>query len=354
MRRYSSARLRDDSMDGPTDACTDIFRLRRQHADASAREARERNGPLGGMTMGSYSLCAAAVAAVLVGCAPAPDASKSDSATAAHRTADSILARLDNVDGVATDTAPGTWRVDEAKSGMDDALTTVISLRDDRAFEAEPVVLALRCSGGRTELYVRTGVVKSTYDALGGTQVRYRFDDGKPVSARWKEAENHQAIFAPNSIELARQIAAAKRWRLEYRPFSAGPRVASFRTGALSAALPNVTKHCTWPSGTSDVGARSARTDGWGARAPEISDNSPMPTYPAFGKGIGQVTAEFVVDGYGYADTSTFKVITSNGAVFTRAVYEALTDMRFIPGSNGRTQAPQLMRHTFVLRPEAP
>lgn len=61
----------------------------------------------------------------------------------------------------------------------------------------------------------------------------------------------------------------------------------------------------------------------------------------------GQVVAQFVVEPSGLIDTSTFKVLRSSDAAFTRAVKDALPNMRFTPAAVGGRAVRQMLQQPF-------
>jgi hypothetical protein len=178
--------------------------------------------------------------------APAADASRRDTAHKSVSPGDSMMNRIVDIDGVATDTADGDWIISTQKSEMDDAVTTLIALRSDHPFAAEKKQLVVQCEHGKPWLFFYSGgPVESASEGMG-TDVRYRSDDGTPVSSRWLELSNYRGIFPKNSAVVIKQIAAAKRWRIEYTPFKQGPVTTSFRPAGLKAALAKVATACHW------------------------------------------------------------------------------------------------------------
>jgi len=64
----------------------------------------------------------------------------------------------------------------------------------------------------------------------------------------------------------------------------------------------------------------------------------------------GQVMAEFVVNENGRVEISTFKILSSTNEVFTRAVRDALSRMRFRPAQIGKTNVSQVVQQAFVFK----
>jgi outer membrane biosynthesis protein TonB len=66
----------------------------------------------------------------------------------------------------------------------------------------------------------------------------------------------------------------------------------------------------------------------------------------------GSVTARYVVDTTGQADTSTFAVLESTNPAFVGAVREALPHMRFTAAMTGSRKVRQMVQQEFLFRLE--
>lgn len=78
--------------------------------------------------------------------------------------------------------------------------------------------------------------------------------------------------------------------------------------------------------------------------------NSSAPAYPLnllTARITGFVQAQYVVDTTGFADTTSFHVISSTNAEFITAVREALPYMRFEPAKIGKLKVRQLVQQQF-------
>lgn len=64
----------------------------------------------------------------------------------------------------------------------------------------------------------------------------------------------------------------------------------------------------------------------------------------------GQVLAEFVVDENGRVETGTFKILNSTNDIFTQAVKNSLSRMRFRPAQIGKTNVSQVVQQAFVFK----
>ena len=85
--------------------------------------------------------------------------------------------------------------------------------------------------------------------------------------------------------------------------------------------------------------------------------NSAAPAYPLsmLEKNItGVVSAQYVVDTTGFADSSSFKVIAATNQAFVDAVRAALPYMRFTPAKIGASRVRQLVEQQFTFRISPP
>jgi hypothetical protein len=83
------------------------------------------------------------------------------------------------------------------------------------------------------------------------------------------------------------------------------------------------------------------------------SSNSAAPAYPLKlleAHITGSVSAQYVVDTTGFADTSSFHVMKATNPGFIVAVREALPYMRFKPAKIGAIKVRQLVEQTFTFK----
>ena len=86
---------------------------------------------------------------------------------------------------------------------------------------------------------------------------------------------------------------------------------------------------------------------------PARVSNDAHPVYPAALKAqhvAGQVIAQYEVDTEGQVDMSTFKVVESSHPLFTDAVREAVSRLRFQPAEIGGKQVRQLVQQAFAFK----
>jgi len=83
------------------------------------------------------------------------------------------------------------------------------------------------------------------------------------------------------------------------------------------------------------------------------SQSSAAPAYPLdlLAKHVeGTVIARYIVDTTGFADTTSFEVVSSTNPAFIRSVREALPYMRFSPAKIGQHKVRQLVEQPFTFR----
>lgn len=107
-------------------------------------------------------------------------------------------------------------------------------------------VLAVRCLGGSTEVFVVTDSAASFEGNTGRHTVRVGFDGGADVEQQWTDSSDYQSLFAPDGEALARRIARSKRMRFEFTPYSAAPVAADFDVRGFDQFIDSVAKVCRW------------------------------------------------------------------------------------------------------------
>ncbi len=64
----------------------------------------------------------------------------------------------------------------------------------------------------------------------------------------------------------------------------------------------------------------------------------------------GKVEVQFVVNGNGRVETGTIRVLSSTNQIFTQAVRDALSRMRFRPAQIGNTNVSQVVQQAFLFK----
>jgi len=144
------------------------------------------------------------------------------------------------------------WRISEDRSSMDDSPWITLSLTAENEvqgwLQSQTPVLFVRCLEGRIDTFIETGT--STSPELGRYNeftVRLRFDNGKPISQRWRESTDHKVLFAPKGLSVAQMISKADQMLFEFTPFNSPPAIARFKVAGLTSKLDKVTAACGKP-----------------------------------------------------------------------------------------------------------
>jgi type VI secretion system protein VasI len=152
--------------------------------------------------------------------------------------------------------APDAWTVKADRSPMDDSRTVALWLDSPDKLQgpvgAVTPTLIVRCKEKKSEVYVSTGVAASieTDEFDGGPAdyhtARLRLDNGLSRTEHWGEATDHKALFAPDGIALAKDLANAQQLTFEFTPFDGNPTVLRFKVRGLDSHLNQVADACGW------------------------------------------------------------------------------------------------------------
>lgn len=143
------------------------------------------------------------------------------------------------------------WLVDESRSEMDDSRTVRLALPAVNEVQgwltSERPTLIIRCEERETDVIVRTGMAaQPEYGRYSEARVEVRLDSGAVRKQWWSEATNNEALFSPQPIAFAKQLARSRRLRFRFSAFNAGARTAEFDLAGLSDVLPKVAAACGW------------------------------------------------------------------------------------------------------------
>ena len=105
-------------------------------------------------------------------------------------------------------------------------------------------VLTVRCSGKVTEVFVVTHSPASIEDNTRLHRVTVGFDGGEAMVARWEHSVDHDALFASDGDEMARQIASARTMSFTFTPFNAPDTSVHFSVAGLGGHLDTTARHC--------------------------------------------------------------------------------------------------------------
>lgn len=107
-------------------------------------------------------------------------------------------------------------------------------------------VLAVRCLAGNTEVFVITNWAASIEPSAELHTVHLSFDDGPIVGEQWWDSDDAQALFAPEGVRVARQIARSHVMHFGFTPFNAAPVTAQFNVAGFDQLVGSVAKTCRW------------------------------------------------------------------------------------------------------------
>jgi hypothetical protein len=97
-----------------------------------------------------------------------------------------------------------------------------------------------------TSVYVVTGGSARIEREAADHIVRLSFDGMTDAAERWLPAEDYQAMFAPDAIAIARQIAGASRVRIKYPHYQGGEVIVDFDVRGAEEHVASVARRCRW------------------------------------------------------------------------------------------------------------
>ena len=118
-------------------------------------------------------------------------------------------------------------------------------------------VLAVRCLGRQTEVFVITDSAMSIEPTPDRHTVHVSFDGGADAEERWLDSDAKKELFAPDGVALAHHLASARTMRFGFTPYSASPVVVDFDVHGFAGLLEPVGRTCGWPSKGRTASARS-------------------------------------------------------------------------------------------------
>src|SRR5688572_16299993 len=104
--------------------------------------------------------------------------------------------------------------------------------------------LIVRCSGGAIEAFVFTASAARLEAQTDDHTVQVSFDAASQVTDRWRDSEEHDALFAPDGGAFVRQLLGARVMRFGFTPHNASPVTAEFNVAGLSAILAPAARQC--------------------------------------------------------------------------------------------------------------
>ena len=105
-------------------------------------------------------------------------------------------------------------------------------------------VLVVRCTSGSMETFVVTETAAQIEPKSDAHTVSLRFDDQTPVTERWPDSTEHDALFAPDGADFVSRLATARTFYFRFTPHNAIPVTAEFNVEGLAPLLAPGAKHC--------------------------------------------------------------------------------------------------------------
>jgi hypothetical protein len=109
--------------------------------------------------------------------------------------------------------------------------------------------LVVRCLSNRTDVFVYTDSAAKMETADENHTVRVAFDGEPDSTERWPDADEHDALFAPDGAAFARRLMTARTMRFGFTPHNASPVVAEFYVTGLAELIEPVVRQCGWDQG---------------------------------------------------------------------------------------------------------
>jgi hypothetical protein len=106
--------------------------------------------------------------------------------------------------------------------------------------------LVVRCTGGRTEVFVFTQSPARIEPGTEDHTVTVAIDDDDVITELWPDSVEHDSLFAPDGAALAKRLLGARSMRFGFTPHNAAPAVARFHVEGLDALLRPSVRECGW------------------------------------------------------------------------------------------------------------
>lgn len=106
--------------------------------------------------------------------------------------------------------------------------------------------LVVRCTGRRADVFVFTDSAAALEAGTEDHTVSFAFDGEAPISMRWPDGAEHNALFAPDGPGLAQRLMHADTFHFSFTPHNAATVSVRFNTSGLADALKPAAKHCGW------------------------------------------------------------------------------------------------------------
>jgi hypothetical protein len=104
--------------------------------------------------------------------------------------------------------------------------------------------LIVRCTRGAVEVFVFTASAARIEPQNDDHTVQVSFDGASETTGRWRDSEEHDALFAPDGGAFVQQLLSARVLRFGFTPHNASPVNANFNVAGLSGILAPAARQC--------------------------------------------------------------------------------------------------------------
>jgi hypothetical protein len=143
--------------------------------------------------------------------------------------------------------ADTAWIISETTSPVDYSPLTTAVIHSTSSAKDAPHTLAVRCSGPRTELLLRTeGVWRATH--ASEVQVDYRIDDQPLVRLQWTvSADGKIASYKGDAVGLLRSLPEGAQLKISVFDRQGVGQEATFQLTGLDSVRKKIGLACKWP-----------------------------------------------------------------------------------------------------------
>jgi len=144
---------------------------------------------------------------------------------------------------------PGTadedgWQLIDTRDPMNDTRSVAIFRMAEAPIESQGEYytpkLAIRCSAGRLETFVDTGIP----DGAAGTMFVVRLDEGQPFKPVPSKSTDGKAFFFPNAKKHVRMFLESWRMVIQFSPPYTSKRTVEFDLSGIDLAIEPLREEC--------------------------------------------------------------------------------------------------------------
>jgi len=137
------------------------------------------------------------------------------------------------------------WDIQTNVNPIDDTKIVTLGIEADvpGARRGRGVFMLVRCKSSETD------VILSWNDYLGGDErmpVLIRVGSSEARTESWSMSSNSKSTFAPNPVELLKEMMKSNKFVAQTTPFNESPKTAIFNTSGLETAIKPLREVCKW------------------------------------------------------------------------------------------------------------